>query len=533
MFGKKKKFIVVRSNSNHQDILFCEETKKRVKPIEYASRTVNHDEGLNHSDLIGFVSDFIKEKKIRERNVILVLPYLQNQHILRLTCKDQPQKLIHQQIIEIMSAKYLEQMDDHLVRFQTNRNYFNDSGENFIDITAVTTPQKYVNVYLTALQECGLHPVSVCHDSFNSASLLPPSQEEDKIEAILMIADDKFIFNVYKGSKLIYVRKLSVRFNRIIKALTKPIYNESGVSALTAEEAGQFLKEIGLENNPEMNVNHMTVTNAFPLIRPLLEMVIRELKTCFVHMNNDDEELIPENIYLCGNQSEINELDTYLEMQLGIKIKRIHSPGKIKQHLPKKFVSKEVNIENVMRLVSAVKAQENSINLLPHEVKYKKRRKIQTASLKFAVFSSVCVILLLMFISQSRINKLQNEYAERINTLTELDQIRVLKNDVRKRQQLVSQIQHNKTPMESVLKLIGHQLNDNIVLNNLHGDQEGHFLSISGKVFGDEISSQSQLTNFIKYLGEAKHFNEARLVFSKRNGDAQEFEIMCNLNYGQ
>lgn len=418
--------------------------------------------------------------------------------------------------------------EDSVSDLQVIREYSDSEGAKKIEIFCVFARKDIINKYVSAVIACGLAPQKVSSSAFNYCGILDSLSTSPQLSAILDIGNTHSYISIYQKNKLSFIRSLNFSTSRFSAALCGVLMTDNGKVEIGFDKAKQLMRQQGIPLDETVRLDDGVKTGQLiPLMRPLLETVIKELERSFDYFKSETGSGNLEVLYITGGGASLKNFDSYLEGQLKIKVEKFPLPSSldIKNVDAEKF-SLEAN-----QFSSAIGSSLSTcgINLLPREIRSQKMELIQKASLRIAAIAIGSMFAFSWFVINFQIH----DYKKRLKIanlhLQSVEEVKRLKQAVDLRDDFISKIHMGKVPSGGLLRLIGSIVPANIMLDEFDFNQPSHRMHLRGVVLASVDSAEKVITDFMKALEDSKFILEANLINSEEDGGVNNFEIECIL----
>jgi Tfp pilus assembly protein PilN len=259
-------------------------------------------------------------------------------------------------------------------------------------------------------------------------------------------------------------------------------------------------------------------------MRPFLEGFVRELRFSFDYFASVVDEEPPLVFYLTGEGANLKNLDKYLSKGFNAEVALFSLPACIHSEKFKDELTPE-NQNKIMSASGAAARGTESINLLPQELRTKKRDLFHQVSLRMITFLLAVVFCFLLSVLDFR----TRDYTKRVSyAQQQLATIREVLT-VSQKDVVIERIQKEEVVVDGLLKVISASVPEEILLTEITFSKENYSLVLKGKAAAKEGGSESPLTTFMQRLEASPFFKEASLASSRTSGTTEEFDIRCDL----
>lgn len=418
--------------------------------------------------------------------------------------------------------------DEDVFDLQVIREYADSEGAKKIELFCVFAKRALINKYLSAVTSCGLMPLKISSSVFNYSPILDLLPVDSKINAILDIGCTHSNILIYQGSKLNFIRNLSFSTSKLTASLVGSLVTDQGKVEITPEKARQLIRQYGIVLDESTKLqSDIESSQIIPLIRPLLEILAKELERSFDFFKSESGFDIPGVLYITGGGANLKNLNSYLAESLKIKVEKLP----LADLIDTQGANTEEFILDANQLSGSIGLglSSSGINLLPSEVKSQKAEKIQKSSLRILAVAVSAVFIFSWFAVNFQIR----DYKKRLQIaklhLESVEEINTIKQKVDARENYVNKIYEGKVVPAGLLKLISSIIPPSIILDEFNFDQSSHTMSLSGVIGLSSESVERVLTDFMNNLESSKFVLDTNLVNSKEEQGANTFEIECQL----
>lgn len=516
-FGRAFVKISYFSFSNHSLRLLAYEFKK-TSSLEDAA-------GIE-----SFISDFLRENFISEKKVrltifdpnLVVIKFL----TLPVLSKEETLEAAKWQLKEDMAFD----INNSIIGWEVVKEGVDESGVKKNEIMCVVIEKGFVDKYLSIIDACSLNLTGISIPPHNYENILNSLQvDSSSVIAVLNIGYKDSFLCIYKGGKLRFMRIMAFSSSKITESLTGTLVSDKGRIELSLEEAEEIKKSFGFpKDGAGILKDSIQAMHVISLIRPLLEILVRELKLSFSYFSSTFKEDMPACLYITGGGAGLKNLSDYLNEELSLKVVDLPFPGHINtEAIDEERVRKEHN--QIMNMLGAALLVREAIDLLPAEIKTRRVVFFQKVFLRvFAVIlGAVFLFSLIMF--NLRIQDYHNRLKNAMVHFQSIQKLKILKQKVDKKEGVVNMLRKDKVPSYGMLRQISNIMPDTIVLNELIMDQQKHTVILKGEVSASGSEVESILTGFMERVESASFFSEASLIKSENISGTQVFEIECDL----
>jgi len=414
--------------------------------------------------------------------------------------------------------------------WQVVRTFKDDEGVRRKEVLFAALDKDVAQQYLMVLRSCRLNPCVLTSGFLNYGYCVDPAQLKSDTFAVLDIDDVELLLGVYKGSQLIFSRRLPVSWDKLTKALTEILVSEKGTTQLTYEEAAQVKNTVGIPLDEEVSgQGHTSTSHILSLMRPLLEALAREIKFSLSYFSSHFDMDAPASILLTGTGANLKNLDRYLSQELKIPVSFLKRHSEIiPDGADGQGLSQEV-WNQLSRAVSAFVSRGKAINFLSEELKRQQEFERQKAFLRTSAVIFAVLLSFDSFLLHWQDGLLRRKMVSLQGESQVVAALVGLKEKVGLKENLADKIRQRTVPMEDILKHVSALIPAELELGEMSWDRSSGRVSLKGVARADLGVDTPVLTDFVEDLERLAVFSDATLVSSRKDGTAQEFEIQCLL----
>jgi type IV pilus assembly protein PilM len=526
---QRKRFLVIDFGQYAVKILYCEAGSGYCKILNFDTKVIAEAQANRETQLLNFINSFIKVNSIANKDVYLAVSHQEFIIIKQIIIPQLPQEEVTAAARWQLKEEIPFSLDNACIEWQPIREYTDEEGAKKSELAVAIAKKEMIDDYLLILHKCGLIPQGITTSPFSYTNILASYLKKPPLCAILDIGYKESVMGIYQAGNLYFTRKLAFSSNGLTQCLSTTFVSDKGKVTLSYEGAENIKNKIGIPTDSGQPITETIMpTQIISLMRPLLEALVRELKLSFdyfsSHFNTDRNSIL----YMAGAGANLKNLSEYLSRELNITVGELP--------LPECLVIEERNKEKInnsrnqiVNALAAGIAKENSINLLPVQIKQQRKEYVERAFLRITVFTVSLLSLFFFFIARFEIN----DYKKRLRAaelhLSTIAHIKDLNKDIEEREALLSAIQQSRVPVEGLLKIISALIPKELTLRELSLDQQVNKLVLKGILFGSEGNAEGILTNFMQQLENTSFAYESTLVFSRKTQGVEQFEISCDL----
>lgn len=404
-------------------------------------------------------------------------------------------------------------------------------------VTAVSRNE--IKKYLQLLTELGLEPVSFSIGFMSFWPIIKKSGliEKDEEAAIIDFGAKTTKLGIFKGDYLELYRKIDLGGRQITLALmneatdfqkAEDIKRDVGVSALDMEKEGvdSSITEIAQRN--------------FGLTRPILERLTSEINQNFSFYKESLKGGQIKKLFMFGGGGKLKGLKTFISSTLETNT---FSPDPFTELETEGIDKTQLQEESLVlaRAWGAFIVGTKGINLLPEEIKFKRKIRRKHEFVRLSACIAVAVLALVYAsvglkgkVLSKRILIKEQEYENLGQSVDRMNQLDIDKSLLQKKMDLCVELLSEDPFWDDILKEIGRLIPRNIILNKIKiqkadaakeeefteittKPKEGIILTLEGSVYPSELTLERSLTSFLNILSESPNFYETKLNITKEN----------------
>lgn len=529
LFNKKiKKLVCVDFGKTVVKIACLEASIGGFKLLNYDLKTISIDE-RKEEVFQEFINNFLKSSDIETKEIYLNIPISDTVVIKYLSLPVLPKDELFAAAKWQLKEEIPFDLETALFDWQMVREYTDEEGAKKNGVIFVAAKKETIADVVSIARACHLSVSGITTSLFNYTNILSCCPQVSPVSAILHIGNTGTSLGIYNNNRLNFSRKLIFSSGKLIQSLTGSLFTGKGKIEVSSEEAQNIIYTFGIpQDSSQMITDVLPASQVISLIRPHLETLVRELKSSFDYVSLNFNIEHPRILYLTGGGANLKNLNAYLREKLNIEVFCLSLPESINTE---KIAAQRLEADKNQIVNAAAMALKGkfSVDLLPKEIKERKREFIQVFSLRAAGIVIGTVFLFLLFAVEQQVKDYKSRLKKAQVYLQNLLPVDVLKEKINLKEELIDNIQKGSVPAEGILKLISVLVPPEIILEELLLDQFSHYLTLRGTITVSENAVRPVLISFMQQLEKSLFIAEARLVFSEKKSGAQKFEIKCDL----
>ncbi|MCM8771086.1 MAG: pilus assembly protein PilM [Candidatus Omnitrophica bacterium] len=507
-------------------VIFAQRQQDKFKILAYDLKKIPLSEE-NIPATIDFIHDFLKKNSVSAKNAYLTVSDPHAVIIKHLVLPLLPKNEVLNAIQWQLKDEFNFSWEGVLTYWQSVKEYIEEDGTKKQELMFVCL--KDIERYLAVCRQCDLLPLGITSTAFNYANILRYYNKGIKTQAVLDIGSSDSMLCIYIENKLAFLRRLAFSSEKVTQSLTDTLLTTKGPLKLTYEKAEEVKNTFGIpQDETAMLEENLAAIHVFSLIRPLLELLVREIKYSFDYFTLNFKEEAPSILYLTGGGANLKNLDGYLKRELKMEVGTLDFPAGVDTS---KVRDLEKDKHQLMNALGAVLTGPESVNLLPLEAKIQRLEPVEKSFLRL-FFLTVAAFLL---VSHLFVKIQLNNYKKRIqNAQLILAKIAEVKAGIEKLvplEDIVYEIKKEAVPAGGLLKSLSQILPARAVLNELSLDQKNNTLVLKGVALSRKGIQEPLLAQLVSNLNKSLFFKKAVLVSSKKTQQGEDFQINCELVY--
>jgi type IV pilus assembly protein PilM len=528
--GTARQVLVIDFGQTMTEIALMECQGNKFKLLHYDIKKIENKEQSDEI-IVCFINEFFARTGILVRDVVMNISDADSVIIKYLIIPHIPDAEVLGTIKwKLKEEEFPFSIEEALGDWQVVKEYTENDGGKKKGVIFIALKKETVDKYLNMIYQCGLDPVAVSYASFNYSNLFSYIPNNPPVVATLDIDHADSTISIYSENKLNFVRRLPISWVRLTESLTKIIVTDQGKIELSYEEADNIRRQYGIPEQGKENVmENIPATHLHSLMRPVLETLARDLLFSFDYFTRNYEMVKPTLLYLTGGGASLRNLDKYLSKELKMDVVCLRYPANVDTSAVSRGSFETEDQNSLVSAVGAVMRSGKSINLLPREIRKKKVELIQMISLRLVGFTIGAILLLLLIFAQLRIQDLRKRLdAARLHWET-MGGMEVINQRYLLIEEMMTTIQHNKVPVDGLLKTLAYYIPQQILVKELSYDQNSHQMMLKGTINPQGNAAEPMLIEWIKTMEGSPFFTEITLLSTRQAGHLKEFDISCEV----
>ena len=522
-----KRFLSIDFGRTFIKVVYLESKAEVLIVLDYEIKKISFNEE-NRGELVKFISEFLKKRSISAKEVCVTLSDPDSVIVKILTLPD----LSKEELLEAVKWQLKDDLpydiNAGIVDWQIVKQFSDETGAKKIGVVGGVVKRSIVDQYLSIIGECGLIPFRVSSLYLNHLYLIQRLKKDSSVTAVLTVGSKESSLCIYKDNQLHFIRGLAFSLNKITQALTGVLQTGSGKVGLSLEQADEIIRAFGIPQEEQGLLQHnVQAIHVISLIRPFLETLLKEMKLTFNYFSSNFKEGSPSALYITGGGANLKNLDTYLVKDFNFKVSQLSLPEcvNIKAIQKEKF---EMDHNQLISSIGAALAKPENMDLLPLEIKTRKIELIQKSFLRTFTIILAGILLFSLAINNLQVIDYQKRLENAQGHLQSIQRIRILKQKIDEKEDLINKLQKGKIPDQGLLKELSNIIPENFILTDLIVDMHKHTLNLKGQI-STSRNALEDLTRFMQKIKSSSFFTEVSLINSENKEGIEVFEIQCSL----
>lgn len=484
-----------------------------------------------------YLKDAISKSEIKTKDVILILPdYATDLALLTLP----------KQTKEELKTSLKWELRDH-ISYPAEEAYFDyriikeftEEGVSKMSFFIAAVQRAEIDKYLGILNGLGLNPISFTIGFTSFGPIIKNSNliEKDEEYVVVDVGARTTKLGVFKEGYLQFYKKIDLGSREV----TLSLMNES----TDFNKAEDLKRRIGVSSIGEEGENIDTseieaAQRNFGLARPVLERLSSEILQFINFYKESLKGGSIKKLFIFGGGARLKGLRTFLSSTLGINI---FSPDPFTEVVKEGIDSHKLEEESPIfaRAWGAFVKDISFINLLPEEIRFKKKIAFEQTLIRISSFA-LAAVLMLVYIEvinkgrglEKRLSSKRLQFEEVGPAREKIDELENNRELLQKRMDLCVELLSKDPFWEDILKEIGRLIPPNIILSKIaiqkaRGGKERDFfaapvktkegvvLTLEGTVYPSEFTMERSLTGFLTKISDSRYFYDTKLKISKEN----------------
>ena len=322
---KPSQFLTIDIAQGIAKIAYMEKFPSQWKVYKYHVQPLSFSEDAGPLPLVQFIQAFIKKNAIVVEDAILSIS---DADALGVAYLHAPAHSRREDLLAAVQAELKEEvlfdLSETYIDWQVVREPYEEDGRKKKDCTFIVVKKDVLDRHLAALEACGLTPICITTNVVAYSHLLQALSPEEKNCAVLDLDFQQATLTFFVENKIHFSRNMPVSWEKITQSLTEILVSDKGKIELSYEEAEEIKNSIGFpagtyDENRFVRDN-VQLKHVVSMLRPILEVLTRELKFSFDYYAANFNVDPPALLYITGGGANLKGMDQYLSRELGVAV---------------------------------------------------------------------------------------------------------------------------------------------------------------------------------------------------------------------
>jgi Tfp pilus assembly PilM family ATPase len=504
-------FLSIELGKHRFKVLLLERTKDALTVRQDLTLTIMPSEDFN-ARVSETLRDFIYRYDVTDRKVYLAIadPNVLSLRNVVLPALP-PNELVPALIWHAKEEGTLTE-ETTLFNYEIVKEFTGEDGAKKMSVTFSIVNRKLLENSFNVLTRLGLEVLQVTAAPLNTARVLACYGDTEASQVVLDLGYGASTLSIYKKGKLLFVRTLSFSYGKAKLSLSDPFFLGAKYRTPEADaEIEQSILTIGIPREEfAAGGGADRATQFYGLMRPLLEVLVREIRYSLTYFTTNLKEANPVSLFLTGHGTKFRDLDLYLGRELGITVLSLQLPASI--HFLQKDGSEDpVHLSQCVSAVAGVIPGASVIDFMPHELKCRKSEAFQRGVLRLATLTLAGILILLFFFVNLRIVaardqiKIQQKYLQALGAFAKASE------QPFERFHLARQLEEGTIPPEKVLRLLGHLIPQELAIRRLMIDPADRTMTMDLETSGVDEGGNPVVADVVRRLRESRFFRSVNV----------------------
>ncbi len=322
---KPTKYLAIDVAQGIAKIVYFEKLPHCYKVYKYYVQRLTPSEDAGPALFSNFVQTFLTSHNIEVSDTILSLSDADVLGITYLTVPDIHKKEdLIEAVKEDLKEEVLFEMSQAYIDWQNIRGPYEEEGQKKKDCAFVVMKKDAVDEYLNVLLRLKLNPICVTTNALAYSNLLNVLSVSSGPCAVLDLDYQQATLTFFIDNKIHFSRNMPISWEKITQSLTEILVSDKGKIELSDEEAEEIKNTIGFPLGPhdenKFVRDNVQLKHVVSMLRPILEVLVRELKFSFDYYAANFNVEPPGRLYITGGGADLKRLDEYLTRELKIEV---------------------------------------------------------------------------------------------------------------------------------------------------------------------------------------------------------------------
>ncbi len=486
--------------------------------------------GGGRKELEDFIASFLARLGIEDGEAYINIREVNAVFFRNLTMAVLPEDELKGAILWQMKDDIPFESGNVLIKWRVIATVPQEDGTKKNELLAVVMNKETVDHCVSLVSQFGLDPSRVTFDFFCLETVLGGLDQSPTTCGILDVNSEEIVLAFYRNKKLTFLRRFPFTWDKLLKSFSDVLVADDGEFRLTPEQMDNIKTTVGIPlDDRAVLPGGVKAEYLLALLRPVLEVFVRELRFSMDYFEANFEAERPRKIYLTGEAANWKNFDLILKRELGQDVSRLTVAQLKELAVVKERMLDLEPLQWSVGLLASVLPGGEVVNFVPPEVKQNKRSAIQKVSLRYVFAFFLVVVLFSAGRMLMQLKDSQKELAGLRSETAQFSEIVQLTEKTLSRERVINLILNQRVPSLGILKVISTLIPNEIMLESLTYDKDAHAVGVTGIVNASEQESGKLLTGFMERLKASSFFDDIEFVSAKGRGTVQEFELRCRL----
>jgi Tfp pilus assembly PilM family ATPase len=395
--------------------------------------------------------------------------------------------------------------DTELFNYEVVKEFEDADGAKKIAVTfSVVNPELLENS-VRMLNRLGLEALQITVPALNAPKILGGPGDNNSLQMLLRLGFDSSTCAVYKKEKLLFIRDLSFSYAKARLSLNDPLFLGPKFRTPEAEaEIDQAINSIVLPSEDAMSEGAPNRAGQFfVLIRPALEVLIRELRYSLTYFTTNYNEERPAAIFLTGYGIKFRGADAFLAKEMGMSVSLLKFPPQIQ-------CDQAAIFQDPVRLVQSLSAaagafsKGRTVDFTPFKLKHQKREAFQRGVLKMVSLAAVGFCVISLGLSNLRAAFFKDRLEVGTKHLQALGKFGQASEKPFPKYYLIRELERATIPPDRFLRLLGHLMPAGLAVRSIeiNSDKRAFFMELETSGI-DESESNPLVEDLVERLRDS------------------------------
>ena len=391
--------------------------------------------------------------------------------------------------------------------YEIVKEFTGEDGAKKMAVTFSIVNRRLLDATIRILTRLGLTVALVTAAPLNTLKVLASFGETPSAQVVLDLGYGASTMAIYKKGKLLFVRTLSFSYGKAKLALSDPFFLGAKYRTPEADsEIEQAILSIGIPREEfAVGGGGDRSTQFFGLMRPLLEVLVREIRYSLTYFSTNLKEEKPATLFLTGHGTKFHDLDFYLGRELEMTVMNLQMPHSIRS-LHEAEAGDPVRLSQCVSAVAGLIPGHSTVDFTPFEEKRRKAELFQRGVLRLITFGLVAVCAIALFFMHFRYASLKDNLKIDEQYLLSLGKFAKASQGPFERHDLSRELEEGTIPPEKLLRLLGHIIPSTLALRHISVDSFSRSMAIDLETSGLDEGGNPMVADVVRRLRETGLF---------------------------